>query len=58
MRSLHTCYNGSHQKQEISVGEDMERKEPLNTASGNTNQCMTVEGSMEVLKKITPDVNI
>ena len=27
----------------------MERKEPLNTAGGNTNQCMTVEGSMLLL---------
>lgn len=53
VRSLHTCYNGSHQKQEISVGEDMERKEPLNTAGGNTTVRMTVEGSMEVLKNYT-----
>ena len=44
--SPHTCQNGYYQSTEIaSVGENMEKREPLCNVCGNVNCCSTMEKS-------------
>ena len=50
--SPHTCWDGYFQSQNISVGKDMEKGEPLCTFVGNVNWYSHNGKYFEILQKI------